>query len=117
MTPEAKQRSEHLRIKAQGILTLLASEFGIAVPHLKWQGQQRRGTALIMGNEIRCGPNVWRGVENSVLHEFAHILAYRREGSAARSLRCLVRERRGVEVRVGNRVPGRRPLRSAQGST
>ena len=62
------------------MLSLLSAEFGIPVPRLIWSERVRNGRASWKDNAIQCGHLAWRGPVNSMLHEFAHILHFRRHG-------------------------------------
>jgi predicted SprT family Zn-dependent metalloprotease len=59
---------------------LLASEFNIPTPSLKWNERTRNGVANPRKNSISLGHLAWRGVQDCMLHEFAHILAFQRHG-------------------------------------
>ncbi len=63
------------------MLSLLSQEFDIIEPRLSWSNRAKNGLAYGMGqNRISCGPKCWRGVEDALLHEFTHILAWRKSG-------------------------------------
>lgn len=63
--------------KAREALTLLARIFKVPVPSLLWSTRTRRGHTFCISNEIRVGPHC---VTDTLLHEFAHILNFRRLG-------------------------------------
>ena len=52
-----------------------------APPTLRWSARDRRGHARL-GDRITVGPRCWRGVEDTLLHEVAHIMTFRRGGNA-----------------------------------
>ncbi len=58
---------------------LLASEFKVPVCPIKWTGT-RRGRFVFhqwLGwHELRLGRRCWRGLDNSLVHEFAHYLCF-----------------------------------------
>lgn len=73
---------------AQEAIKLLSAEFRIIPPYLSWSNRAKRGWAFTWGkhgNRIAVGPRCWRGPEATLLHEFAHILAWRRTGSHIKS--------------------------------
>jgi hypothetical protein len=67
------------RQAVEEVIVLLAEEFKIPRPRIRWHGRTLRGRACWTTNTIYLGPNCWRGMD-SVLHEFAHILHYRTTG-------------------------------------
>jgi hypothetical protein len=69
-------RTSHF--EAEMILTSLAEEFRLAVPELVWSNRNRRGKYQRRPHRIITGPRAWRGTVSSLLHEFAHALAWRR---------------------------------------
>ena len=66
--------------EAQEALVFLAQKFKIPLPELRWYKRARRGWAYVLSNMLITGPNCWRGVTDSLLHEFSHILNFKRQG-------------------------------------
>ena len=86
-------RATMTREEATEALALLAAEFGIAKPSLSWSERTRNGRAHPQENRIAIGPLAWTGTLHALLHEFAHILAYRRyacSGHDERFMRALL---------------------------
>lgn len=69
--------------EAREMLACLASEFELQTPALSWTFRARRGRASYKKHRIVCGPLCWRGAEPSLVHEFAHLLAYSRDKGVA----------------------------------
>lgn len=69
------------REEATEAITLLAKEFRIQRPRLFWTRKASRGRARYRKYVITSGPNCWRGTEQSLIHEFAHMLTYKRYGA------------------------------------
>lgn len=67
--------------EAEDMLDILSSYFAIPRPKLIWRENVRNGRASWKDNAIMCGHLAWRGPVNSMLHEFAHILHFRRHGA------------------------------------
>lgn len=84
VTPFVRQRdlnrtADHLTgQEARDLLEILATEFNVPVPALRWSFRSKKGLAYLQEWTISCGPLTWRGVTNSLLHEFAHLLYYHR---------------------------------------
>jgi len=81
---------------AQAMLDLLCGAFNIPQirqPLLRWHRGVVRGTYRasftwrkgLLTKRITLGPRCWRGVENSMLHEFAHFLEYYRHPVSGKS--------------------------------
>lgn len=66
--------------EATEAIVLLCREFDIEAPVISWSGRAKRGRYYSKHQRIALGPNCWRGVEYSMLHEFAHHLQYTRGG-------------------------------------
>ena len=65
---------------AREMLALLSPEFGVPPPRLRWIMGARAWYYYNL-REIRVGPNSWGGVENCVIHEFAHHVAQSLDGN------------------------------------
>ncbi len=61
-------------------LARLSAHFDITPPALRWSERSRKGHAYWVRNVVSLGWLAWRGLENSLLHEFAHILWFHRYG-------------------------------------
>lgn len=57
------------------MLATLAAWFNVSVPKLRWNERTRNGQYSYRLQTISCGHLAWRGVTNSLLHEFSHHLA------------------------------------------
>jgi hypothetical protein len=66
------------RRESERLILILSEHFKIKPPSLLWRAGTKRGKANKRNWRISSGPDVWRGQENSLLHEFAHILHYHR---------------------------------------
>jgi hypothetical protein len=74
------------RQEAEEALRLLAAEFKIPAPRIRWSHRMTRGRAIYAKHEVIIGPKLWRGMD-CVLHEFAHLLQYKTTGRACRGHR------------------------------
>lgn len=75
-----RTRDRLLRADAEELIEILSAHFEVPVPTLRWSQRSVRGYAYYTRWLIAAGPLVWRGTTNCLLHEFAHLLAYRRYG-------------------------------------
>lgn len=58
----------------------LALHFDIRVPNLRWSTVYRKGHAHYNKYTIGMGPHAWKGrTEATMVHEFAHFLAFNRD--------------------------------------
>lgn len=73
-----RARATLTRDEAEEMLAILSAYFDIPKPTLVWRERVRNGRASWKNNAIMCGHLAWRGPVNSMLHEFAHILHFRR---------------------------------------
>lgn len=66
--------------QARETVELLSSVFNITAPELRWSERDARGHANYVFNTITIGPKIseWKSMEDTVLHEFTHILTYHR---------------------------------------
>lgn len=66
----------------------LATHFNVPAPTVSWRANTTRGRYYAREPKrgvfnrvwISLGPNTWRGVEASMIHEFAHYLQHARGG-------------------------------------
>ena len=72
------------REQVEEMITLLAAEFRVKRPKVTWHGRYRSGRAFFRQWRIAVGPNCWCGVEHTTVHEFAHILTFKRYGRGVR---------------------------------
>lgn len=66
------------KLEALEAIKLLSQEFKIIEPNLVWSLRAINGLAYGSKYSIVIGPKCWRGVEPALLHEFAHIVTYRK---------------------------------------
>ena len=59
--------------EARETVKFLAGVFNIPTPSLRWSYRIKNGVAPKC-TSIVIGPKCWRGVEDTLLHEFAHVL-------------------------------------------
>lgn len=69
--------------EAEELLAILAAHFDVPVPTLRWSFRGNCGRAYLQEWAISAGPLAWRGVTNSLLHEFAHLLNHKRNPAEA----------------------------------
>ena len=89
-----------LKTQIQEMIALLAAEFKIGEPRLVFT-KSTNGSYFPGAHRIKIGLKSWRGIENLVLHEFAHALSntrygiikiskYRTEWHGSRFAQCLI---------------------------
>ena len=72
------------KTQIQEMVALLAAEFKIGEPKLVFT-RSRIGSYAPWSNRIKIGLKSWRGIENLILHEFAHALTDFRYGRIRRT--------------------------------
>lgn len=82
--PNATNVDRLTRAEVQEVIAVLAVEFDMPIPKLRWSIRSTRGRAMYVRSKslyvISMGPCVWRGTTNCLLHEFAHCLDRVRNG-------------------------------------
>lgn len=62
--------------EAREALDILQKWFETPRFNLQWSARTKRGRAYYRRGVIKVGPQCWRGTTDSLLHEFAHLLAF-----------------------------------------
>lgn len=75
--------------KIKSVLDGLADRFQVSRPKLCYSAITRRGRYYYRGERILIGPRCWRGIEQSLVHEFAHHLATKRHGDCGHNARFI----------------------------
>jgi len=69
-----------LKTEALELLAILAVHFNVPMPNLAWSIDGVRGHAKLEQWTIFAGARSWIGTTNLLLHEFAHLLNFKRNG-------------------------------------
>lgn len=56
-------------------MSVLSDHYLIPTPSINWAPVER-ATTTIATNTINVGSNAWMGVENTIIHEYAHVLSW-----------------------------------------